>query len=199
MSDSPLDRLWKEYGNEFTTIDDLTLARWMSQTLSQLQGRAWRLSHPLVGLYRLLSQLGHERGVWLKRLASVPAGYPEASCCRSPLLPLFSRDVLASGLICQHCGETAIAFDDLPPALAPSLRSWCEEYGSVHDVAHWEDAQRQRSSNYEEEFDRAASKSEVLLATARDALVPELLEHYPTLLWEDHDECLEVRPEDLAE
>ena len=27
---------------------------------------------------------------------------------------------------------------------------------------------------------------------------PPLLEHYPSLVWEDQDECLEVRPEDVA-
>ncbi len=199
MSDSPLDRLWKEYGNEFASVDDLTLARWMSQTLSQLQGRAWRLSHPLVGLYRLLAQLGHDRGIWLKRLASSPAGYTEAECCRSPLLPLFSRDVVESGLICQHCGETAVPFDELPPTLREPLRTWAADYGTTHDVAHWDEAQRRRCANYDEEFDRAAKKAEILLGIARATVVPGLLEHYPTLVWEDHDECLEVRPEDLTE
>jgi hypothetical protein len=23
------------------------------------------------------------------------------------------------------------------------------------------------------------------------------LEHYPAIIWEDHDECLEVRPDDI--
>ena len=26
---------------------------------------------------------------------------------------------------------------------------------------------------------------------------PKLLEHYPAIVWEDQDECLEVRPEDV--
>ncbi|HMP84595.1 MAG TPA: hypothetical protein PKA41_18015, partial [Verrucomicrobiota bacterium] len=60
-SEAPLDRLWKEYGRGFRDFDDLTLARWLAQTLGQLEGRAWRLSHPLVGAYRLGAQLGHER------------------------------------------------------------------------------------------------------------------------------------------
>src|SRR5215207_8198387 len=102
-SESPLDLLWKEYAAAFRDFDDLTLARWLAQTLGQISGRAWRLSHPLLGAYRLAAQLGDERQVWLKRLATAPAAYREAPCCRAPLLPLFTRDVLENGLICQHC------------------------------------------------------------------------------------------------
>ena len=43
------DRLWKEYSAVFEDFDDLTLARWLAQTLAQLKGRALRFSHPLVG------------------------------------------------------------------------------------------------------------------------------------------------------
>ena len=52
-SDAPLDLLWKEYRLGFKDFDDLTLARWLAQTLGQLEGKPWRLSHPLVGAYRL--------------------------------------------------------------------------------------------------------------------------------------------------
>jgi len=38
QEDSPLDRLWKEYARTFRHFDDLTLARWCSQTLGQLHG-----------------------------------------------------------------------------------------------------------------------------------------------------------------
>src|SRR6185312_698882 len=41
-SDSPLDQLWNEYGQVFREFDDLTLARWLAQTLGQLSGKAWR-------------------------------------------------------------------------------------------------------------------------------------------------------------
>ncbi|RUM88658.1 MAG: hypothetical protein DSZ24_03120 [Thermodesulfatator sp.] len=56
--DQPLDRLLAEYGQVFRVFDDLTLARWMSQTLGQFTGRVLRLSHPLVAAYRLAAQLG---------------------------------------------------------------------------------------------------------------------------------------------
>src|SRR4029077_15157199 len=69
-SDSPLNSLWKEYARTFQDWDDLTLGRWLAQTLGQLEGRAWRLSHPLVGAYRLAAQIAHEKQIWFKRLAT---------------------------------------------------------------------------------------------------------------------------------
>src|SRR5512137_1679170 len=127
-SDAPLDKLWKEYGLVFRDFDDLTLARWAAQTLGQLVGRAWRLSHPLVGAYRLAAQQAHDRQIWHKRLATPPPAYSEASCCRAPLLPLFTRDVAESGLICQHCGESCVAFDDIPGELQDEIRQWAGDY-----------------------------------------------------------------------
>src|SRR2546430_13190147 len=115
--ESPLDRLWQEYSEVFRDFDDLTLARWMAQTLGQLEGRVWRLSHPLLGAYRLAAQLAHERQVWLKRLATPPANYTESQCRRAPMLPLLTRDVQESGLICQHCNETLVPFEEIPEAL----------------------------------------------------------------------------------
>lgn len=194
---TPLDRLWKTYAEVFRDFDDLTLARWMSQTLSQLRGRGWRLSHPLVGAYRLAAEIGFERGVWLKRLAAIPSGYTEATCCRSPLLPLFTRDVFESGLVCEHCGGTAVEFADIDASLREDIRSWAEEYAPVHQVAHWDDAKRKRASDYEAALDEAARRSEQLLAEAAVRLVPRFLDFYPVIVWEDHDECLEVRPEDI--
>src|SRR5208282_463171 len=87
----------------------------LAQTLGQLEGKAWRLSHPLVGAYRLAAQLAHDRQVWFKRLATPPAAYSESPCCRAPFLPLLTRDVRESGLICQHCNETLVPFDESPP------------------------------------------------------------------------------------
>src|SRR5512138_1253115 len=135
--DSPFDLLWKEYSLVFREFDELTLARWMAQTLGQFEGKAWRLSHPLVGAYRLAAQVAHERQIWLKRLATPPAAYPESSCCRAPLLPLLTRDVQETGLICQHCNETAVPFEELPEDLRADLRQWALEYAPVHAVAHW--------------------------------------------------------------
>ena len=38
-ADAPLDLLWKEYSLGFRDFDDLTLARWLAQTLGQLAGQ----------------------------------------------------------------------------------------------------------------------------------------------------------------
>lgn len=196
-SDSPLDLLWKEYSAAFRDFDDLTLARWQAQTLGQLEGKAWRLSHPLLGAYRLAAQLAHERQVWLKRLATPPAAYPESACCRAPVLPLLSRDVRESGLICQHCGDTLVAFEDIPSELQPALESWAAQYAPLHAVAHWDDRQRKSAGDYDRAFEKAASEASRLLAKAGREIVPKMLEHYPAVVWEDQDECLDVRPEDI--
>lgn len=197
MSESPLDRLWREYSAVFRDFDDLTLARWLAQTLGQLQGRAWRLSHPLLGAYRLGAQLAHDRQIWFKRLSTFPPSYPEAPCCRAPLLPLFTRDVLETGLVCQHCGDTCVPFEDIPDELHEQIRSWAERYAPIHAVAHWDDAQRKRAGNYDGKLEEAAEQAEELLEAAGRQIAPKLLEAYPAVVWEDQDECLEVRPEDV--
>src|SRR5215510_2885228 len=148
IPESPLDLLWMEYGLAFRDFDDLMLARWLAQTLGQLEGKAWRLSHPLIGAYRLAAQLGHERQIWLKRLATPPAAYAESSCCRAPMLPLLTRDVRETGLICQHCNDTLVAFDEIPAEISSGLAKWAISYEPVHAVAHWDDRQRKGAGNY---------------------------------------------------
>jgi hypothetical protein len=196
-SDGPLDLLWKEYSAAFRDFDDLTLARWLCQTLGQIEGRVWRLSHPLLGAYRLGATLAHDRQIWHKRLATPPAAYPESACCRAPLLPLFTRDVLEVGLLCQHCSETLIPWDDLPSEVQAPVRAWAERYAPLHAVAHWTDAERKRSRNYDGKFEDTALAVEGMLAEAGKTIAPKFLDHYPAIVWEDQDECLEVRPEDV--
>lgn len=196
-SDSALDLLWKGYGRAFQDFDDLTLARWLAQTLGQLEGKAWRLSHPLVGAYRLGAQLGHERQIWHKRLATPPAAYRESPCCRAPLLPLLTRDVRDSGLICQHCNESLVPFDEIPEANRLELEFWAGQYEPIHAVAHWDDRQRKSVGNYDRAYENAAQQAEQMLFQAGKVLAPRLLDHYPAVIWEDQDECLEVRPEDV--
>ena len=197
QDESPLDILWRDYGVVFRGFDDQTLARWLAQTLGQLHGHVWRYSHPLLGAYRLGAQVAHERQVWLKRLASVPPDYPSSPCCRAPLLPLLSRDVLESGLLCLHCNSTAVPLDEVPVVLQNELRDWAGEYAKVHAVAHWDDRQRKRAADYDDAYEEAAEKAEGLLGEAGFEIAPKLLEYYPAIVWEDQDECLEVRPEDI--
>jgi hypothetical protein len=196
-AESPLDLLWKEYSLVFREFDDMTLARWLAQTLGQLEGKAWRLSHPLLGAYRLGAQMAHDRQIWLKRLATPPAAYLESPCCRAPRLPLLTRDVHDAGLICQHCSDTLVPFDELPDPLKSALDPWVSEYAGVHAVAHWDDRQRKSAGDYDRAYENAAEDAERLLARAGSQLAPKFLEFYPAIVWEDQDECLEVRPEDV--
>src|SRR5882757_606164 len=172
-TESPLDALWKEYARAFQGWDDLTLARWLAQTLGQLEGRAWRLSHPLVGAYRLGAQLAHDRQIWFKRLATPPAAYAESPCCRAPLLPLLTRDVRESGLICQHCSETLVPFEEIPETLRTELEGWAAQYAPIHAVAHWEDRQRKSAGNYDQAYDNAADEAERLLGMAARDIMPK--------------------------
>ncbi len=196
-ADTPLDLLWREYSLGFRDFDDLSLARWLAQTLGQLAGRSWRLSHPLLGAYRLAAQLAHERQIWLQRLVALPPAYSESPCCRAPMLPLLTRDVSDSGLICQHCNETLVPFEDIPTAVRGDLEKWASKYAPVHAVAHWDDRQRKAAGDYDHAYERAAKQAEQLLARAGRELAPRLLDFYPAAVWEDQDECLEVRPEDV--
>jgi hypothetical protein len=197
MSEAGFEKLWAEYRYPFRQFDDLTLARWLSQTLGQLEGRIWRGSHPLVSSARIAAEEGHERQIWLKRLASPPAAFDLAECCRAPLLPFFTRDVVSNGLMCFHCGETAVPFDDLPYPLQLEIKQWSEEYAEIHAVAHWDDKQRREAGNYDSALERAAEQAEKFLAQAASTILPKLLESYPAISWEDQDECLEVRPDDI--
>jgi FAD/FMN-containing dehydrogenase len=194
---SPIDMLWAEYGRVFASWDDLTLARWLAQTLGQFEGRAWRLSHPLVGAYQLASQVAHRRQIWFKRLATPPVAYAESPCCRAPLLPLLTRDVKSDGLVCQHCDEILVPFDEFPAEFRALLEPWASQYEPIHAVAHWDDRQRRKVGNYDAAYEEAAQHAEKLLAFGGTQLAPKLLEAYPAVIWEDQDECLEVRPEDV--
>jgi hypothetical protein len=196
-ADAPLDLLWKEYSLGFRDFDDLTLGRWLAQTLGQLAGKTWRLSHPLLGAYRLAAQLAHEQQIWLKRLVAIPPAYSESPCCRAPMLPLLTRDVHEAGLICQHCSDTLVPFEEIPAAFQGELQNWASRYAPVHAVAHWDDRQRKAAGDYDHAYETAAEEAERLLAEAGRQLAPRLLESYAAAVWEDQDECLEVRPEDV--
>jgi hypothetical protein len=192
------NKIWEEYRLPFSAFDDLTLARWLAQTLGQFEGRAWRMSHPLIMAYRAAAEVGNDRQIWLKRMATAPAAFAPAECCRAPLLPLFTRDIVNSGLLCQHCGATAVAWDDLPEGLRQMVEPWARTYGEVHAVAHYEEKQMQELDDYDEAFEEAAQQAEQALRTAALELMPAFLEHYTTIVWEDQDECLEVEPKDIV-
>lgn len=197
MSDAA-NQLWEEYRAPFSSFDDLTLARWLSQTLSQFNGRLWRMSHPLVTAYRAAAEIANDRQIWHKRLAAIPAGFSSTECCRAPLLPLFTRDILNSGLLCQHCGATAVEWDDLPEADRTRIEAWAKEYADIHAVAHYDDQQIALLDDYDDAYETAAESAEQLLRKAARELLPPLLESYTAVVWEDQDECLEVEPKDIV-
>lgn len=201
MSDSttnPIDELWAEYGKALQGFDDLSLARWMAQTLGQLEGRVWRFSHPLMGVYRLAAQIANDRQIWFQRLVTIPRSYLQAECCRAPLLPFLTRDVADAGMVCLHCNGTALELSALPRAIRSRLKAWADKYDEIHEVAHWDDARKATVPNYQEVFESAAQQAELLLILAGTELSPALLDDYPAVVWEDQDECLDVRPEDIA-
>ena len=195
---SASDRLWSEYGDFFQDWDNLTLGRWMAQTLGQVRGRVWRLSHPLLGAYRLASQAANDRELWQKRWIAIPHGYHVQDCCAAPVLPLFSRDIVESGLICEHCGETAVPFSRLPEETKKTLKDWSLQYHKAHQVAHWSNQQKTETPNYSRLYEDAAKAAEHLLRDAASQILPAFLDYFPAILWEDQDECLDVRPEDIG-
>ena len=193
-----LEKLWKNYANVFRDFDNLTLARWMSQTLSQLHGKLWRMSHPLVAAYRLAAMVAHDRQIWHQWMVAVPPDFPPTECCRAPLLPMITRDLLESGLICLHCNGTAVSLEKIAGRnAAEALAGWAEEYSTTHSVAHWDEGRRGTHENFDQAFEKAATESERLLSHLGLVLAPPLVEHYPSIVWEDQDECLQVRPEDI--
>ncbi|HAV63145.1 MAG TPA: hypothetical protein DCY13_12365 [Verrucomicrobiales bacterium] len=194
----PADRLWSQYGVLFQRFDDLSLARWLVQTLGHLNGGLWPYSHPLVGAYKLAAQGANQRQIWLKRLVDIPNPFGGAECCRSPLLPLVTRDVAESGLICMHCNETVMPLDDLPRELRGHLREWATGYARIHRVAHLDGPEKSAVGDFDQALDDAADRATESLRRARDQIFPRLLDQFPSVIWEDHDECLEVRPEDLV-
>jgi hypothetical protein len=195
--DNPIEELWSEYGRALQGFDDLSLARWMAQTLGQLEGRVWRFSHPLMGVYRLAAQIAHDRQIWFQRLVTIPRAYLQAECCRAPLLPFLTRDVAETGLVCLHCNGTAVDLPDLPRGLRSRLKAWARKYEKIHDIAHWDDAKKASVPDYQQVFEDAAQQAELLLVMAANDLGPLLLEDHPAVVWEDQDECLDVRPEDI--
>jgi hypothetical protein len=194
----PSDKLWDEYKLPFAQFDDLTLGRWLAQTLGQFDGRVWRMSHPLVSAYRAAAELGNDRDIWHKRIASIPPGFTLSECCGAPLLPLFTRDILNTGLLCQHCGATTVEWDDLAKQLRKKVEPWAEEYANIHAVAHYDEGQMRSVANYDDLFEKAATQAEEHLALAVKEIFPPFLDYYPALVWEDQDECLEVEPKDIV-
>jgi hypothetical protein len=94
-------------------------------------------------------------------------------------LPLLTRDVRESGLICQHCNETLVPFDEIPSEARTGVETWAAQYEPVHAVAHWDDRQRKSAGNYNRAYENAAEEAERLLTLCGNQLAPPLLNYYP--------------------
>ena len=81
--------------------------------------------------------------------------------------------------------------------MKPRIDKWSSDYDEAHGVAHWEEDGKKLPPDFDKLFELAAQSAEKLLAQAGSELAPSLLELYPAVAWEDQDECLEVRPEDV--
>ena len=197
-SDSPLDQLWNEYGQVFREFDDLTLARWLAQTLGQLGGKAWRWSHPL------------DRRVPARRasrprspdLVQTPGDRRPPHIWNRPAAarPCFPFSRATSARPASFASIAATRLFRSTKFRKPSAATWKTgrlQYAPVHAVAHWDDRQRKGAGNYDRAYEQAAKEAEALLARAGQQLAPRMLEFYPAVVWEDQDECLEVRPEDV--
>ena len=196
-ADSPLDLLWKEYSINLTPSDDLSVARWLAQTLGQLEGKAWRDSRTHYWGRIVSPRRRRTTANLVQTSGESAASYIESPCCRAPMLPMLTRDVREAGLICEHCSDSLVPFDEIPEAVRGELESWAKKYQTAHAVAHWDDRQRKAAGDYEGAVEKAAAEVEGLLVEAGKNLAVRLLEFYPTVVWEDQDECLEVRPEDV--
>ena len=125
-----------------------------------------------MGAYRLAAQLAHDRQIWLQRLVTIPPAYSESPCCRAPMLPLLTRDLRDAGLICQHCNETLVPFDEIPNPPQRELEDWAAQYAPVHAVAHWDDRQRKTAGDYDHAYENAAEEAERMLAQRRPPTCP---------------------------
>lgn len=190
--------LWQEHTRALKSWDDLSLARWLSQTLGQLHERCWRASHPLVVAYRLGATVAHQRDLWNRRSLSFNHNYQAASCCGAPSIPFISFEVCTHGVYCSCCGEVLARLEDLAPALAAKFRDWGRAYDPIHQVAHWTDPERKQCGDYDKALDLSCERAAPLLARMGYQLAPSFLPIYSAVFWEDADNCLDVIPEDIA-
>jgi len=97
----------------------------------------------------------------------------------------------------MHCHATLIPFPEIPTEHRLALNQWAAEYHPVHQVAHWTEDRQKAVPSYEQAYENAAQNAERMLERSGSTLAPGMLDIYPSVIWEDHDECLEVRPEDI--
>ena len=89
----------------------------------------------------------------------------------------------------SHCGQQMVALDKIKnQQLVEKLSQGAESSAPIHAVAYWGEWRRKSQDQYEHVFDEATQKSEAQLSYFDD---------FPLVIWDDQDECLQVRPEDI--
>ncbi len=190
--------LWQEHMRALKSWDDLSLARWLSQTLGQLHERCWRASHPLVVAYRLGATVAQQRDLWNRRTFSFNNHYQSTSCCGAPTIPFISFEVCTHGIYCSCCGEVLSTLEDMTEDIAPALRQWGKDYDAIHQVAHWNDNERKQCGDYDRALDKACERAIPMLSRLGYEIAPKVLRIFPAVFWEDADNCLDVIPEDIS-
>ena len=159
----PLDQLWKEYSlvvQRFRRPHARALAGANARPARRARLAAVASVARRLPARRRNSPMNGRSGsnAWPRRRPVTR----KSPCCRAPLLPLLTRDVRESGLICQHCNETLVPFDEIPEALRAELDAWAARYAPVHAVAHWDDRQRKSAGNYDQAYENAAERGRTL-------------------------------------
>jgi hypothetical protein len=189
--------LWREHARALKSWDDLLLSRWLNQMLGHLHEVCWRASHPLVVSYRLGATVAYQRDIWNRQTFSVNSNYQVAACCGAPCIPFVSFEVCTHGIYCSCCGEVLETLEDMPNPIANVFRRWGKTYDVFHQVAHWTEEEQKRCSDYDTALDKATQGALPLLGELGYQLAPRLLARFPSVMWEDADNCLDIIPEDI--
>ena len=73
---------------------------------------------------------------------------------------------------------------------------WAEDYSSIHGVAHWDETRRTITRITNKLLRMPLSKANNCSPTKVSNWRPAG-GVFPAVIWEDQDECLQVRPEDI--
>ena len=197
-ADAPLDLLWKEYSLGFRDFDDLTLA-----TLAGPNARP-ACRQDLAAFASAARRLPPGRAVGPRApdLAQAP-GCDPARLLRIALLP--RADVAVADARRARGGLDLPALQRDARPVRGNPRRACK--------AIWRTGPRVTPRSTRSPTGTIASAKPPATTTtptkppprkpngcSREAgrqLAPRLLEFYPAAVWEDQDECLEVRPEDV--
>ena len=85
--------------------------------------------------------------------------------------------------VSHEVDSTEVLWQDYSP-----LFQGFDDFVLVRWMARWGEWRRKSQDQYEHVFEQAAQKSEAQLS---------YFDNFPLVIWDDQDECLQVRPEDI--